>query len=173
MQLADLFSLAEHVEVLDTQCWSSQGPTSKQTAPRRFRIPRHPIPFMLLVTAGEWRLVQIRVFFSSQDKGTTCFICVSRPAHALISASGEKKKTKKFQRKCVPPDKFAWTSTVLDRRRERDRLLDANNSIMETDREGKFVSQSCSWQYIALQSESRSRRSRLPCLSLLLEHWSS
>ena len=25
-------------------------------------------------------------------KGTTFFICVSRPAHALISASGEKKK---------------------------------------------------------------------------------
>ena len=84
-----------------------------------------------------------------------------------------KKKTKKFQRKCVPLDKFAWTSTVLDRRRERDRLFDANNSIMETDGEGKFVSQSCSWQYIALHSESRSRRSRLLGLSLLLEHWSS
>ena len=44
---------------------------------------------------------------------------------------------------------------------------------METDGEGKFVSQSCSWQYIALHSESRSRRSRLLGLSLLLEHWSS
>ena len=28
------------------------------------------------------------------SKGTTFFICVSRPAHALISASGEKKNTK-------------------------------------------------------------------------------
>ena len=73
-------------------------------------------------------------------KGTTFFICVSRPAHALISASGEKKKTKKIQRKCVPLDKFAWASTVLDSRRGRDRLLNANNSIMETDGEGKFVS---------------------------------
>ena len=46
-------------------------------------------------------------------KGTTFFICVSRPAHALISESGEKKRTKKIQRKCVglALDKFAWTST--------------------------------------------------------------
>ena len=110
-------------------------------------------------------------------KGTTFFICVSRPAHALISASGEKKKKKpkKIQRKCVPLDKFARTSTVLNSRRERDRSLDANNSIMETDGESKFVSlfQSCSWRYIALQNESGSRRSRLPGVSLLLEHWSS
>ena len=108
--------------------------------------------------------------------GTTFFICVSRPAHALISASGEKKKNKKkIQRKSVPLDKFAWTSTVLKSRRERDRSLDANNSIMETDGEGKFVSlfQSCSWRYIALQNESGSRRSRLPGVSLLLEHRSS
>ena len=60
-------------------------------------------------------------------KGMTFFICVSRPAHALISASGKKKK--KFQRKCVRLDKFAWTSTVLNSRREIDRLLDTNNSI--------------------------------------------
>ena len=53
-----------------------------------------------------------------------------------------KKTTKKFQRKSVPLDKFAGTSrsTVLNSRRERDRLLDANNSIMETDGEVKFVS---------------------------------
>ena len=70
----------------------------------------------------------------------TFFICVSRPAHALISASGKKKRTKKFQRKCVCLDKFAWTSTVLNSRREIDRLLDANNSILETDGEGKVVS---------------------------------
>ena len=58
----------------------------------------------------------------------------------MISASGRKKKTKKIQRKCVRLDKFAWTSTVLNSGREIDRLLDANNSIMETDGEGKFVS---------------------------------
>ena len=33
--------------------------------------------------------------------------------------------------------------------------------------------QSCSWRYIAIQNESGSRRSRLPGVSLLLEHWSS
>ena len=47
---------------------------------------------------------------------------------------------KKNQRKCAPLDKFTWTSAVLDSHRGRDRLLDANNSIMETDGEGKFVS---------------------------------
>ena len=51
-----------------------------------------------------------------------------------------KKQTKNIQRKCVLLDKFAWTSTVLNSRREIDILLDANNSIMETDGEGKFVS---------------------------------
>ena len=40
----------------------------------------------------------------------------------------------------LPLDKFAWTSTVLNSRRERDRLLHANNSFTETDGEGKFVS---------------------------------
>ena len=69
----------------------------------------------------------------------TFFICVSHPAHALISTSG-KKKNKKIQRKCVRLDKFAWTSTVLNSRREIDRLLDANDGIMETDGEEKFVS---------------------------------
>ena len=68
------------------------------------------------------------------------FICVSRLAHAWISAADKKKNNKKIQGKCVPLDKFAWTSTVLDSRRGRDRLLDASNSIMETDGEGKFVS---------------------------------
>ena len=58
----------------------------------------------------------------------------------MISASGKKKKQKIFQRKCVRLDKFEWTSTVLNSRREIDRLLDANNSTMETDGEGKFVS---------------------------------
>ena len=65
-------------------------------------------------------------------------------AYLWTSSRGQvqqvKKKKKKIQRKCVPLDKFAWTSTVLDSRRGRDRLLDANNSIMETDGEGKFVS---------------------------------
>ena len=68
------------------------------------------------------------------------FLFVSHPAHALISASGEKKKDEKIQRKCVSLDNFTWTSAVLDSRRERGRLLDANNSNMETEGEGKFVS---------------------------------
>ena len=33
-----------------------------------------------------------------------------------------RKKNKKNSRKCVPLDKFTWTSTVLDSRWERDRL---------------------------------------------------
>ena len=36
--------------------------------------------------------------FSLLLKGTTFFICVSRPAHALIEASGEKKKISKKMR---------------------------------------------------------------------------
>ena len=45
----------------------------------------------LLLRACTWHALQA--------KGTTFFICVSRPAHALISASGEKKKNKKISKK--------------------------------------------------------------------------
>ena len=81
----------------------------------------------------------------------------------------EKKQTKK----CVRQDKFAWTSTVLNSRREIDRLLDANYGIMETDGEGKFVSFK-----VVLGSTSLFKMNHGPasldCLvSLLLEHWSS
>ena len=68
------------------------------------------------------------------------YLCFSSSARIDFCLWREKNKTKKFQRKFVPLDKFAGTSTVLNSRRERDRLLDANNSIMETDGEGKFVS---------------------------------
>ena len=40
-------------------------------------------------------------------KGTTCFICVSRPAHASIWASGEKKKKKKKFKE----NAYLWTSS--------------------------------------------------------------
>ena len=72
-------------------------------------------------------------------------MCVSRPAHALISASGkEKNKKKKFKENAYLRTSLRGQVPVLsstcDSRRERDRLLDANNSIIETDGEGKFVS---------------------------------
>ena len=54
--------------------------------------------------------------------GTTFFICVSRPAHALISsASGEKKKTKKFKENAS-----LWTSS-------RGQVLSSTGAEKETD----------------------------------------
>ena len=59
-----------------------------------------------------------RVF---QHKGTTFFICVSRPAHALISASGEKKKQKNFKENAS-----LWTSS-------RGQVLSSTGAKKETD----------------------------------------
>ena len=50
-----------------------------------------------------------------------CFICVSRPAHALISASGEKKKNKKFKENV-----YLWTSS-------RGQVLSSTVAEKETD----------------------------------------
>ena len=55
-------------------------------------------------------------------KGTTFFICVSRPAHALISASGEKKK-KKIQRKCVPLPGQVRVDKYCPQQSQRKRLI--------------------------------------------------
>ena len=56
-----------------------------------------------------------------QHKGTTFFICVSRPAHALISASGEKKKQKNFKENAS-----LWTSS-------RGQVLSSTGAENETD----------------------------------------
>ena len=102
------------------------------------------------------------------------YLCFSSSARIDFSLWQEKKK---FQRKCVylRLDKFAWTSAVLNSRREIDRLVDANNSIMETDGEGKFVSFKVVLGSTPLFILNQSRRSRLPRdrMSLLLAHWSS
>ena len=113
-------------------------------------------------------------------KGTTCFICVSRPAHALISASGEKKKTnKKISKKMrsLPLDKFAGLLSATVAEKETDcstqptvlwRLMEKVNLLVSK----LFLAVDS----IARQNESRSRRSRLPGVSLLsclLEHGSS
>ena len=66
------------------------------------------------------------------------YLCFSSSARIDFILWQEKKNFK--ENASLRPDKFAWTSTVLNSRREIDRLLDANNSIMETDGEGKFVS---------------------------------
>ena len=54
-------------------------------------------------------------------KGTTFFISVSRPAHALISASGEKKKQKN-----VKENGSLWTSS-------RGQVLSSTGAEKETD----------------------------------------
>ena len=119
-----------------------------------------------IVSSSAWR---------RWPKGTTCFVCVSRPAHALISASGEKKKTKKFKE-----NPYLWTSS-------RGQILSSTVADKETD---CSTQKTALWRLmekvnllvsklflavdsIALQNESRSRRSRLPGVSLLLEHGSS
>ena len=108
-------------------------------------------------------------------KGTTCFICVSRPVHALISASGEKRKRKNFKE-----NPYLWTSS-------RGQVLSSAVAEKETDcstqttvlwrlmeKVNLLVSKLfLAVDSIALQNESRSRRSRLPGVSLLLEHGSS
>ena len=48
---------------------------------------------------GARRMASATSDTSYSSKGTACFICVSRPAHALISASGKKKKNKKISKK--------------------------------------------------------------------------
>ena len=89
-------------------------------------------------------------------------------------ASGKKKNSKKMR--SLRLDKFAWTSTVLNSRREIDRLLGANNSI-ETDGEGKFVSFK-----VVRGSTSLFKMNHGPagldsmiasCVASILEHWSS
>ena len=112
-------------------------------------IASQPVESHAFVCLGTGQLSSIPpILHSSLQQGKVVFgmlghdvfyLCFSSSARIDFSLWREKKK-QKIQRKCVPLDKFALTSTVLDRRRERDRLLDANNSIMETDGEGKFVS---------------------------------
>ena len=78
---------------------------------------QNPLPLL--------RIRSSKVFLTASKmslRARRFFICFSSSApRALISAAGEKKNS----RKCVRPDKFAWTSVLSLTVAEKDRLLDA------------------------------------------------
>ena len=120
------------------QCWRNstipllKAPSLSMTKGRKRRPNRWQAESYLL-------FVPFPGFFFAIRARRFLFVFLVQRTH-WFQPLARKKKKKKFQRKCAPLDKFAWTSTALNSRRERDRLLDANNSNMETDGEGKFVS---------------------------------